>query len=83
LQEPTYTDGMSTEYVRLELKNDPKDPTNREQFQIAIAEWFKKGYVYKGFLPVTADEKGRPLIVDLVFKKPVPPNGEDGDIFDF
>ena len=69
--------------MRLELKNDPKDPTNCELFQAVIAEWFKKGYVYKGFLPVTADEKGRPLSVDLVFKKAIPPNGEDGDIFDF
>ena len=60
---------MVTEFVRLELKNNPATTSELTGYQDVIREYAEKGFSYAGCVPVKYGPSGKLLEIDLVFQK--------------
>lgn len=60
---------MQTEFVTMDMKNNPAWNAELEGWRPIIKEWAEKGYAYSGFVPVKSGPTGKLLVIDLVFQK--------------
>lgn len=60
---------MTTEFVRVEMKNNPVTTAELSGYQDIIREYGEKGFAYAGFVPVRYGPSGKLLEIDLVFQK--------------
>ena len=60
---------MQTEFVTMDMENNPAWNAELEGWRPIISEWAKKGYSYSGFVPVKSGPTGKLLVIDLVFQK--------------
>ena len=60
---------METEFVTMNMENNPTRNAELEGYRPVIEEWAAKGYRYCGFVPVKSGPSGKLLVIDLVFQK--------------
>ncbi|WP_165252789.1 hypothetical protein [Adlercreutzia sp. ZJ304] len=60
---------MQTEFVTMDMENNPAWNAELEGYKPVIKEWAAKGYSYCGFVPVKFGPTGKTLVIDLVFQK--------------
>ena len=60
---------MTTEFVRVEMKNNPATTAELSGYQDIIREYGEKEFPYAGFVPVKYGPSGKLLEIDLVFQK--------------
>lgn len=60
---------MITEFVNVELKNNPAATASLSDYQDIIRKYGDEGYSYHGFVPVKLGPSGKILSIDLVFQK--------------
>lgn len=60
---------MQTEFVTMDMENNPAWNAELEGWRPIIIEWAEKGYAYSGFVPVKSGPTGKLLVIDLVFQK--------------
>lgn len=60
---------MQTEFVTMDMDNNPAWNAELQGWRPIIKEWAEKGYAYSGFVPVKSGPTGKLLVVDLVFQK--------------
>lgn len=60
---------MQTEFVTMDMGNNPAWNAELEGWRPIISEWAEKGYAYSGFVPVKSGPTGKLLAIDLVFQK--------------
>ena len=60
---------MTTEFVKLEMKNNPATTAELTGYRDVICEYVEKGYSYAGFVPVKSGPSGKLLEIELVFQK--------------
>ncbi len=60
---------MTTEFVRLELKNNPATTAELDGYRDIIREKGEEGFLYAGFVPAKYGPSGKMLEIDLVFQK--------------
>lgn len=60
---------MTTEFVMLEMKNNPATTAELTGYQNIIREYGEKGYSYAGYVPVKSGPSGKLLEIELVFQK--------------
>jgi len=60
---------MTTEFVKIELKNNPVTTAELTGYQDVIREYAEKGFRYAGYVPVKLGPSGKLLVIDLVFQK--------------
>lgn len=59
---------MQTEFVTMEMENNPAWNAELEGWRPIISEWAEKG-AYSGFVPVKSGPTGKLLAIDLVSQK--------------
>lgn len=60
---------MTTEFVKVNLKNNPATTAVLENYRDIICEYGEKGFFYQGYIPVKMGPSGKLLEIDLVFQK--------------
>jgi len=60
---------MTTEFVTLEMKNNPATTAALTGHKKIIREYAEKGFSYAGFVPVKSGPSGKLLAIELVFQK--------------
>ena len=60
---------MVTEFVKLELKNNPATTAELDGYQDIIRSKGEEGFAYAGYVPVKYGPSGKMLEIDLVFQK--------------
>ena len=60
---------MTTEFVHIELKNNPAATASLSDYQDIIRKYGEDGYSYQGYVPVKLGPSGKILSIDLVFQK--------------
>lgn len=60
---------MQTEFVEMDMENNPAGSAELEGWRQVILEQAEQGYVYSGFVPVKSGASGKLLVIDLVFQK--------------
>lgn len=60
---------MITEFVTVELKNNPAATASLVDYQDIIRKYADEGYSYQGFIPVKLGPSGKILSIDIVFQK--------------
>lgn len=60
---------MTTEFVNVELKNNPASTASLSDYQDIIRKYGDQGYSYQGFVPTKLGPSGKILSIDLVFQK--------------
>lgn len=60
---------MKTEFVTMDMENNPALNAELKGWRPVIEEWADKGYSYSGFIPVKFGPSGKMLVIDLVFQK--------------
>ena len=60
---------MTTEFVNIELKNNPAATASLSDYQDIIRKYAEDGYSYQGYVPVKLGPSGKILSIDLVFQK--------------
>ena len=60
---------MITEFVTLEMKNNPTTTAVLSGHRDIIREYAEKGFSYAGFIPVKSGPSGKLLVIELVFQK--------------
>ncbi len=60
---------MQTEFVTMDMENNPAWNAELEGWRPIIKKWAEKGYTYAGFVPVKSGPTGKLLVIDLVFQR--------------
>lgn len=60
---------MQTEFVTMDMDNNPAWNAELEGYKPVVEEWAAKGYRYAGFIPVKSGPTGKLLVISLVFQK--------------
>lgn len=60
---------MTTEFVKLEMKNNPATSAELTNYKDVILEYGEKGFSYRGYVPVKSGPSGKLLEIELVFQK--------------
>lgn len=60
---------MQTEFVTMDMENNPAWNAELEGWRPIISEWAERGYAYSGFVPVKSGPTGKLLAIDLVFQE--------------
>lgn len=60
---------MQTEFVTMDLENNPAWNAELEGFKPVITEYAEKDFAYSGFVPVKFGPTGKTLVISLVFQK--------------
>ncbi|MFC2662811.1 MAG: hypothetical protein ACFNYI_06670 [Eubacterium sp.] len=59
---------MKSEFIRVEMKNNPAKNAELTGYQKIVREQAEKGFHYAGFIPVKSEPSGKLLEIDLVFQ---------------
>jgi len=60
---------MTTEFVKLEMKNNPATTAELTGYRDVIREYGEKGFSYAGYVPVKSGPSGKLLEIELIFQK--------------
>lgn len=60
---------MTSEFVKLELKNNPATTATLDGYKDIIVEKANEGFSYAGYVPVKYGPSGKLLEIELVFQK--------------
>lgn len=60
---------MTTEFVKLEMKNNPATTAELTGYRDVICEYSEKGFSYAGYVPVKSGPSGKLLEIELIFQK--------------
>ena len=65
---------MTTEFVKLEMKNNPATTAELTGYRDVICEYGEKGYSYAGFVPVKSGPSGKLRKLNWYFRSKIKHN---------